>query len=106
MSHAPPHLTRVVADLVHRAVDAASRDLPAAEVVADLVNASRWNPALLMVAAEQVGELACRSSCTERALAIEHIRGRRAAGPAPGVLTGPARGPALRTQLAAPRRPS
>ncbi len=55
----PSHLAGVISELVDRAVT----ELDDAQVVDDLVATSRWNPALLMMAAEQAGRLA--DACPE-----------------------------------------
>ena len=53
----PPQLAEVVTELVELSLGQADQACDGSPAVDDLVAVSRWNPALLMVAAEQVSEL-------------------------------------------------
>ncbi len=53
-----PQLTRIVDEIVELSTRAAESVCDASQVIESLVTRARWNPALLMVAAERVKEMA------------------------------------------------
>lgn len=67
-SHLAPQLAVVVNEIVEMSTQAAESVCDASQVIDDLVTLARWNPALLMAAAEQVDEMIDR--CPEDHLKV------------------------------------
>lgn len=70
----PARLAEVITELVDRAADDVVMDVDQTEAVDELVTASRWNPALLMAAADQAGELADERPDDQLEPAVENLR--------------------------------
>lgn len=70
----PTHLAEIVSKLVAQAVDQAATGGCQIEAVDGLVTASRWNPALLMVAVEQASELAGDRPDDKFTAAVENLQ--------------------------------
>lgn len=67
-SYLAPQLAVIVNEIVELSTGAAESVCDASQVIDDLVAKSRWNPALLMAAAEQVDEMIDR--CPEDHLKV------------------------------------
>jgi hypothetical protein len=76
--HLPPQLDDAITRLVDQAADHALGGVDQAKAVDQLVATSRWNPALLMVAATRAGQLADRCGDDRYDPAVESLQAAEA----------------------------